>query len=122
MLKWLMARRTPKQCPCCGALLPQVLNWLDAWNDVAVNQQIPLIWGTAVMLRMIHPEDTWADPIFEQEFHMVRQGREGYSDPAPGFQKQSEEGDKQLLKLIEKLKMILDQEVTTDVLEKERET
>ena len=104
-LEWIMARRRPKKCKHCGGLLLRVLDWLDSWNDEAINGALPLIWGSAVVMRLIHPEERWQDPVWEQAFHLVRQGREHYTDEARGYEKQSEEGDRQLLKLTEKLKV-----------------
>lgn len=107
-LKWIMAQRPRKECPTCGGLLRVTLEWLDRYNFDALNIAIPKIWGTATLMRMVHPDEEWLDPVWESAVHLVRQGREGYSDEARGYEKRGLKGDRQLLKIVEKVKANLD--------------
>lgn len=118
-LRFLFQTKDPRSCPCCGALYHQALEWVDNFNKEELNETFPLIWGNATLVRLGYPEEEWADPVWEQDFHLVRQGRDGYTDHSRGYEVYSELGDAHMLKLMEKLKVSIEKEEILTTLHEE---
>ena len=94
-----------RTCSHCGSLLRLAFEWVRALNTHEVSEIISL-HGDASIIRMLYPEETWADPIWEHDYHMVRRGREGYSDDGIRPPKRDPMGDLHMLKLVEKIRIV----------------
>lgn len=109
-LRFLMMQKDPRRCRCCGGLYRESLKWVNDLNETEISLEVPLLWGDATMIRLSYPEETWDDPVWERNYHMVRRGRMAYSDDTKGHERQSDLGDRHMLLLMEKLKFSLEKE------------